>query len=43
MELVRVQFKSAKLIRQLALTSDSVATIQLDWSKNYHLKQARQE
>ncbi|CAF5000863.1 unnamed protein product, partial [Rotaria sp. Silwood1] len=30
MELVRVQFKSAKLIRQLALTSDSVATIQLD-------------
>ncbi|CAF3901771.1 unnamed protein product, partial [Rotaria sp. Silwood1] len=43
MELVRLQFKSAKLIRQLALTSDSVATIQLDWSENYHLKQTRQE
>ena len=39
MKYVRAQFKGAKLIRQSALTSDNVITMQLDWSENYHLKQ----
>ncbi|CAF2859410.1 unnamed protein product [Rotaria sp. Silwood2] len=43
MKLVRVQLKNAELIRQLALTNDNVAIIQLDWLENYHVKQARQE
>ncbi|CAF3793777.1 unnamed protein product [Rotaria sp. Silwood1] len=43
MELVYAQFKSAKLIRQSALTSDNVITLHIDWSENYNLKQAREE
>ncbi len=43
MSFVRAQFKGAKLIRQLALTNDNVITLQIDWSENYHLKQAREE
>ncbi len=43
MEFVRAQFKGAKLFRQSVLTNDNVITLQIDWSENYHLKQAREE
>ncbi|CAF1460941.1 unnamed protein product [Adineta ricciae] len=40
---VRQQFRAAKKAREVALEEENVATIQLDWSENYNLKQARQE
>jgi len=43
LQLVHAQFRGAKLLRQLALTNANVITMQIDWSENYNLKQAREE
>ena len=43
MELVHVQSRGTKRLRQEASTCDNVVTLQIDWSENYHLQQARQE
>ncbi|CAF4140234.1 unnamed protein product, partial [Adineta steineri] len=40
---VRQQFRAAKQARHMATEQKDTITIQLDWSENYKLKQARQE
>ncbi|CAF4393386.1 unnamed protein product, partial [Rotaria magnacalcarata] len=40
---VRQQFRAAKQARQMATEQEDTITIQLDWSENFKLKQARQE
>ncbi|CAF1442571.1 unnamed protein product [Rotaria sp. Silwood1] len=40
---MRQQFRAAKNARQMAMEEDDVATIHLDWSENFKLKQARQD
>ncbi len=43
MRRIREQYRGAKMAKEQAKTEDDVATIQLDWSENYNLKQAREE
>ncbi len=40
---IREQFRAAKMSKEEAKVEDGIATIQLDWSENYHLQQAREE
>ncbi|CAF1605264.1 unnamed protein product [Didymodactylos carnosus] len=40
---IREQYRAAKQAKEEAKGNDSVATIQLDWSENYHLQQTREE
>ena len=40
---IREQFRAANAAKTTAKEEDNVATIQLDWSENYNMKQAREE
>jgi hypothetical protein len=40
---IREQYRGAKTAKEDAKRDKSVATIQLDWSENYNLKQTREE
>lgn len=43
MHKIREQFRAAKKAKTTAKDEDNVATIQLDWSENYNMKQSREE